>query len=105
VTLCWQAVTVPQGDYTAFVHLEQGATLGGQDDHPPINGLNPTHTWLPGESFLDQYHVQIPATTAPGVYALRVGFYTPATLQRLPLQDAAGAVIGDALTIGQVLVR
>ncbi|HEY8741870.1 MAG TPA: glycosyltransferase family 39 protein [Chloroflexota bacterium] len=105
VTLCWQAVTVPQGDYTAFVHLERGATLGGQDDHPPINGLNPTHTWQPGESFLDQYHVQVPATTTPGVYALRVGFYTPATLQRLPLQDAAGATIGDALTVGQVVVR
>jgi hypothetical protein len=105
VTLCWQAVTAPKGDYTAFVHLEQGTTLGGQDDHLPVGGLNPTHTWQPGESFLDQYHIPVPATTAPGVYTLRVGFYTPATLRRLPLQTATGATVGDALTLGQVTVR
>lgn len=105
VTLCWQAVTVPRGDYTAFVHLERGATLGGQDDHPPVGGLNPTHNWQPGESFLDQYHVRIFATTAPGVYTLRVGFYSAATLQRLPLQATVGATVGDALTLGQVTVR
>jgi len=105
ITVCWQAVTVPQGDYTAFVHLERGATLGGQDDRPPVNGLNPTHTWQPGESFLDRYQVAIPATTAPGVYALRIGFYAPDTLQRLPVIDSAGATVGDALTVGQVTVR
>jgi mannosyltransferase len=105
VTVCWQAVTAPQGDYTAFVHLERGATLGGQDDHPPVNGLNPTHTWQPGESFLDRYHVAIPAATAPGVYALRIGFYAPDTLQRLSVIDSAGATVGDALTVGQVTVR
>lgn len=104
VDLCWQAVTAPQQDFTAFVHLERGASLGGQDDHPPVNGLNPTHTWLPGEMFLDHYRVRVAPNAAPGVYALRVGFYASATLQRLPLQSAEGNN-GDALTIGQVTVR
>lgn len=105
VTLCWQAVTTPRADYTAFVHLEQGTMLGGQDDHPPVNGLNPTRTWLPGESFLDRYHVAIPATTRPGVYAVRVGFYTPSTVQRLPVEGVSGQPLGDALTVGEITVR
>lgn len=105
VELCWQAVAAPSGDYTAFVHLERAGTLGGQDDHPPLHGLDPMHTWQPGESFLDAYHVVVPPGTPPGVYAVRVGLYTPSTLRRLPVQNADGSPAGDSVTVGEITVR
>ncbi len=105
VALCWQAIARPTTDYTAFVHLERQGTLGGQDDHPPINGLNPTSAWQPGESFLDRYDVHVLPNAASGVYEVRVGFYAPATLRRLPVLTSNGDVVGDAVTVGEVIVR
>lgn len=110
LTLHWQALTPPRGDYTAFVHLL--AADGGraaQDDGPPLGGLQPTSRWLPGETMPDR-RVLDPgqpgfADLAPGLYRIEVGLYSLAGGEgRLPVSSSRGALPGEALILDYVRV-
>ncbi len=88
VRLFWQSQAVPRLDYTTFVHLlsvgadGSVARLAGADA-PPGNGSCPTSGWLAGETIVDELQLELPADLAAGDYALAVGFYDPASGQRL----------------------
>jgi hypothetical protein len=54
---------------------------------------------------IDTYEIPIPDDAPPGeAYQLEVGFYDWKTLERLPVRGAAGPVVGDSVTLGQVKV-
>ena len=94
VTAVWQSQQALATDYTAFAHLvDQGGQGWAGDDHPPYNGLYPTGSWGAGEMVRDVYTLTVPVDAPPGLYDIQVGWYDPATMERLPV---AG---GDAFRI------
>lgn len=96
--LHWQASGPADQDYTVFVHAlnAQGKTVANADGQPG-EGLLPTSTWGPGETFLDEHRILVPPGFVPA--RLEVGVYLLATGQRLPATDANGIAHGDTLTI------
>lgn len=105
LTLWWQARRESDGGYKVFVHLVNSlGQLIAQRDGEPASGLRPTTTWRPGETITDRVGLYPPPGTPPGDYELLVGMYEPATLERLPVLDAWGQVIGDSISLGSVRI-
>jgi hypothetical protein len=100
LTLTWQAESLNDTSYTVFVHLlDDEEHIYAQCDMPPLAGTRPTTSWLPGEILRDTYTLTANANTPPGTYRLKVGLYDPATNIRLPVTDAGGQPVGDAVTL------
>jgi serine/threonine-protein kinase len=78
VTLRWRALQSLDRSYTVFVHLltPNLQTLITQDDSVPVNGLNPTDLWQPGEIVVDPHQLALPEDLPSGTYQIRVGLYT-----------------------------
>ena len=91
-TLYWQPLANMTSDYTIFVHLsDQDGTTIAQNDHQVADGILPTSCWQPGRIIVDSTSIQIPPDTSPGTYQLKLGLYSPETLDRLPIiQDTSG---------------
>jgi len=90
ITLIWQALTVPDQDYTVFVHVvnDEGLIQFQQDKQPP----RPTRRWIEGEFVRDQYTLKVPTE---GAYSFRIGLYLQANGLRLPVKDFRGRESGD----------
>ncbi|MFN2286202.1 MAG: hypothetical protein ACK2UQ_17435, partial [Anaerolineae bacterium] len=91
LTLWWQATTLPAHDYKRFVHLYDPATesIVAQDDAMPRAWTYPTTWWAEGEVVSETVTLDVSAVP-PGEYRLGIGWYDPATSDRLPAADAAG---------------
>lgn len=88
LTVVWQAQGTLTTDYTAFAHLvDEGGQGWAGDDHQPFDGTYPTSAWGAGEMVRDSFTLTVPADAPPGLYNLEVGWYDPATGQRLPVGD------------------
>jgi hypothetical protein len=82
----WQAQRAPETDYVAFAHLVDGEGRGwAGDDHQPHGGLYPTSAWAAEEMVRDAFTLTVPADAPPGLYDVQVGWYDPATQERLPV--------------------
>ncbi|MBC7227383.1 MAG: glycosyltransferase family 39 protein [Thermoflexales bacterium] len=104
VTLFWEA-DAPPGRYKVFLHLlDDGGNLVAQNDAEPRGDLSPTFIWSVGETVTDRHGVYLPPDLPPGRYRLRAGMYRLDTGERLPL-SLDGAPAGDALELGEVVVR
>jgi len=108
LTLYWEAVHKPTGDYTVFTHLlDPSGQMRGQKDNQPQSGMYPTHLWDEGEQIQDEYELTIASDAPPGAYQIAVGMYYLPTLERLPAVDQNGRVLPDAriLISGPEVVR
>lgn len=97
--LYWEPLAQADIDYKVFVHLvAPDGTIQSQDDHPPLAN---TTAWEPGALLRDPFHLlKSPAPTPPpGDYTIQVGFYDPATNNRLPVFDADGVSLGDSIPL------
>jgi len=52
----------------------------------------------------DDFEITVRAAAPAGAYTLAVGFYDPATGNRLPAADAAGQPLGDHARFGTIEV-
>lgn len=96
LTLYWEAVNLPVGDYSVFTHLlDSNGQLISQQDNQPQNGMYPTNFWDAGERVQDKYVLTVVSGSPPGDYTIAVGLYTLQTLQRLPVTDAIGNLQPD----------
>ena len=88
LTLYWQALAEVDTSYKVFVHLvgPDGNIVAQSDAFPATNTL-PTDIWVAGEVIEDIHTLVVPSTVTPGRYRLRVGFYHPDTLQRVPVRS------------------
>ena len=92
VTLHWQVSTVPNRDYTVFIHLyDRAGKLIAQHDGPPLAGRLPTSSWRAGDAISDRHALKL-GGIKPGEYRLVVGLYDPATGQRLRTVDGDGSL-------------
>lgn len=86
LNLYWQAVDTVEQDYIIFTHLlGPDQILQAQQDASPMNGFYPTSRWMPGDIFLYQASLEVPASIPPGRYELLVGMYTYPDINRLPV--------------------
>lgn len=100
LTLYWQALQVPERDYTVFVHLLDGTgAYVTQDDAPPRGGRYPTWAWHPGDLVPDTHHVTLPDAAPPGPYYWSVGMYRPETEERLSVTGSQGALPDGAIRL------
>jgi hypothetical protein len=84
VTVVWRTQQAPAADYTAFAHLVDEAGQGwAGDDHRPYGGLYPTSAWGAAEMVRDRFNLALPADAPSGLYHLQVGWYDPASGERL----------------------
>jgi len=87
VDLLWEALSMPQRDYTIFVHLldSEGNLVAGNDAQPR-SGRYPTTIWSPGELILDSHTLVTPPDLPSGQYRLAIGLYFQPSGERLPLK-------------------
>ena len=86
LTLFWRTRSRVETNYTVFVHLaDAGEQMAGQGDGVPDRGFRLTTSWREGEVIADTHVIPIRPDASPGAYRLWVGFYDPATNQRLPI--------------------
>ena len=101
LTLWWEALRAPGGDYTVFAHLvDAGGQLRATGDGPPLAGGFPTRMWQPGDRVQDEHIIPLPSDLPAGVYTVRVGWYDRDTEARLPLDSA-----GDYCDLGAVTLE
>ncbi len=92
LTLYWQALTQPAVGWTVFVHLiGENGELIAQGDSVPRRGNFPTQWWTAG-SHIPDTHLLAGAIGCDALsqYRLLLGFYNPATNERLPVSDETG---------------
>lgn len=88
-TLAWRADRRPQKNYIVFAQLlDSGQNLAAGFDRPPLDGVYPTSTWLPGQTIIDPRVIPLDGVS-PGEYRLVVGLYDPGTQQRLTIESGA----------------
>ncbi len=93
VSLYWKKIGEPfTENYKIFVqvrdHLGQVVVSG---DHEMFDGLVPTQSWRTDTITKDTIRLTLPPELAPGNYTLYAGFYSPSTLERLPIiNDTSG---------------
>ncbi len=109
-TLTWQSLAPAEESYTVFVHLiDAGNQPIAGLDYTPLGGSMPTHLWipkwLPGQTMLDPYRLQVPENLAPGTYYLEVGLYEMVSGRRLHISDQEGDLAGDRFILGAVVVE
>lgn len=106
MTLYWRARAAADKPYTAFVHLlDANGQVIGQRDSQPLDGQAPTNTWRAEEYIADPYAFEIAADAPNGAAAIEIGFYDAVTLERLPVMDASGTLLGDHVLIGGLSIE
>ncbi len=91
--LYWQTERPIEHDYKVFVHLVKDGPPPAQHDAEPDLGGFPTSTWQEGEIIRDRHPLHLPADLPEGTYSLHVGWYDPATGERLTLPDGTDAFV------------
>jgi hypothetical protein len=106
LVLYWRALQQISENYTVFVHVARadGSTLV-QRDVQPRDGTHPTGSWVTGELVRDPYELSISSDAPPDIYWLKVGMYSRATMQRLPVVDPGEAtVLKDSVLVKELRV-
>jgi hypothetical protein len=106
VILHWQALVMPEADYTVFVHLVgEDGLIASQHDSKPVGGLYPTTMWKAGEVIVDEHSLPLATDIPPGDYRLLVGLYRPETAERLPVLGPDGQALGDSAVLTSVPIQ
>ena len=106
VTLYWQALAPMSENYSVFIHLvNRDDLIVGQRDLYPGQGTFPTSLWQPGDIFADIYIIPVGSTIlTPNLLQVVVGLYRLADGTRLPISNAGGGTLGDAIRFGEITV-
>lgn len=106
IDLYWEVTGQPPGNFLFFAHLTDsvGTIVAQRDTHPGL-GNYPSSEWRVGEQFIERLRIFIPETAYTNETAsLSIGFYAPVEGYRLGITGADGSGLGDALTLGQVVI-
>lgn len=108
ISLYWDVLGTPPGNYLLFVHLidqETGTIIAQRDTHPGLGNF-PSSQWQAGDRFIEEVRLYLPETAyTPANAELRVGFYAPGPNgYRLGITGTDGQGLGDSLALGTVSV-
>jgi 4-amino-4-deoxy-L-arabinose transferase-like glycosyltransferase len=103
--LYWQTDAPLTTSYKVFAQLLNADNeVVVQSDMIPGGGVRPTTGWLPNEIIADTHTLYFGEAVPPGSYRLITGFYNSVNGKRLPVFNEAGEVVGDAITVAEVIV-
>jgi hypothetical protein len=106
VAFYWRALSEMSTSYKVFTHLLGAeARIWGQKDDFPGGSTLLTTSWVKGEVVIDPYEIPLDPNIPPGSYRLEVGFYDPASGQRLPVVNAEGQPSADHVVLPAIDVR
>lgn len=88
LNLLWAVDQATPDSWAEFIHLTGANDSQSLGDGLPRSGNYPTWAWSAGEKIADQWSLSIPPNLSPGDYTLEIGFYQPATNQRMPALQA-----------------
>jgi 4-amino-4-deoxy-L-arabinose transferase-like glycosyltransferase len=105
LALYWLPLAQTPTEYKVFVHLTasrlapDGTPIWAQDDRAPG-----TSTWDLDALLRDPYTLLADASEGlpPGDYTLEIGFYDPATGERVPIIGPHGESLGDSLPLKMI---
>ena len=102
LTLYWQALHVPDGDYAVVARLvdADGRTRVYRQNRHPVGGTYPTSRWRPGEIVADSYSLALPPHLPSGEYRAQVSIGV--AFAESGLQDQAG---NDRVSLEPFVVR
>ena len=84
VKLQWQAKTIQESPFVAFVHLyDQAGQLVAQHDGPPAQNFVPFTAWQPGDIISDAHLISLDTALPQGSYTIAAGLYNPLSDERL----------------------
>jgi hypothetical protein len=98
VDLCWRPLRLAERDYSFLVHLvgPENAIVARRYSYPGL-GSYPTSVWDPDRPFCDRVRLDIPADLSRTLrYWIEVGMMDWQTRERLPIQDAGGALVNPS---------
>ena len=97
LTVYWESLQALDSPLYVFLHLvDAQGNIVAQIDRQPNDGITPTQFWQPGDIIPDTYTIIVPDDAPDGQYAIRLGIYSQATMQRLPI-TAGGS--GDTIDV------
>lgn len=102
--LLWQVRLAPPPElaYHFFTHLlDREGKRHSQHDQAGFS----TACWRAGDWVLSRFALPLPPNLAAGDYTVRVGMYTFPDIQNVPVVDAAGQPISDAIEIGLIKIE
>ena len=101
IQLTWSFPTYPARELKAFVHVLDRASMAlvAQAD-APIGGSSWAFEWWEFDvSVQEQREIILPTRYHADELLVLVGAYDPVTLERLPVRNASGEMIGDSWTV------
>jgi 4-amino-4-deoxy-L-arabinose transferase-like glycosyltransferase len=104
VTLAWWLDGPPPQDvdYHAFAHLvDTNGERFGQHDMSSFA----TTSWQTGDLVLTRFQIEIDSNAPAGEYWIRLGMYGYPDIVNVPVVDAAGNPVADAVTVGPIDIR
>ena len=106
IVLRWRARGAPSTDYKAAIYLvDQKKRVIGQADKPlSSNSLQPTSEWQPGQIEMDYYILPSLPATPPGNYGIEIAVYDSTTMERLPVLDSDGRMVGVSFLAGTLQI-
>ena len=104
-TLYWRALEPPPENYHGFIHLVDvnRETLVARDQLPGLI-LSPPRLWNSFRAQTDTYRFLVPENAAGGLYWPSVGLYRFEDRARLPIRNADGVDLGDAIDLPSLKV-
>ncbi|MFN2206019.1 MAG: hypothetical protein ACK2UT_08895 [Candidatus Promineifilaceae bacterium] len=95
LTLVWQSLAgAPGNSYSVFTHLlGENGRLIAQHDSIPAGGERPLSGWVEGEYILDRHEMVFRDVAYSGPAQIEVGFYDPASGERVRLADGSDHLI------------
>jgi hypothetical protein len=97
--IAWRVVQPPESreEYHLFNHLLDGQGIKvAQADGPTVRSGD----WSAGDVVVQPFRLQLPESSSPGPFWMRVGMYTYPGLQGVPVVDASGQPVADSVLLG-----
>ncbi len=101
----WEITGQPPSDSTIYLGLHDalGNHWGGSDQRP-LEGYEPLDRMEEGTRLRDVHRLTVLPGTPPGIYQVKVSWFSPAEGRALDVRDAAGAPLGNQPTVAEVQV-
>ena len=97
IPFTWRSNTDGHEDHVQFLHFRHEASGDWWVyDQQPLGPRLPTRLWYNGLADRETWQVPLPASLAPGRYAIFTGLYRQSNLERVPASDANGTPFLDA---------
>lgn len=99
ITLRWQVITRPAQAWEVFVVVRNPQKVWFVDVRDRMHPRVPSTVFTPGDRFMSQHQVSIPAQLPANEYIMQIGLVDTTTQQRAVKRNDAGKILGDSINV------